>query len=199
MLATCLIQSLKIGADHNYLIEVLVLSAAVAAWGIALLWRGQTHDAFARVREFAWWLILVPCLLYALQAQIRVNMRSLRMAVGAWKPLAIERVARDCGRPILSTNPFVALTVNRPLDAPLDHVHYGIMAERRQVDTDLLLQRLRRGAFTAVILGSSTPDTNRSREQWRALYGPGFLPALEARYVLRGRIASSCIFIPKAR
>lgn len=172
--------NLKVGADINYYLETYALACVAFVWGAAKLIEFQTAREmnFARAATVAGLLAAFAWDAALEFSELPSHTAGLRKVV---KSYPILKEAATIEGEILTTNPMLALARPAP-PTIMDHVQFGILASRGNLDCDELLSKLERREFAAIILSRGDFESAASGMRSEPLYCERFIPALRANY-----------------
>lgn len=179
------------GTDTNHLLDLfiaaLVMTAAAAA-------RDSREAGHPRV-TFALAALVVGALAASLSL---VSGLINRGAEQRWGTIADAlSYVQDASRPILAENPMLSVARHEQ-PYVLDPYMFRLLRERNPRFGDPLWQKIGRQQFAAVILDRD-PHTERGRDWYRAFFGEGFVDEMERHYMVRGRVRSRVIYVPRER
>jgi hypothetical protein len=180
----------KTGADINYWLEPFVLFSVMAVALLARLWNHEFQNSRAAIgHECAFAGVLLPLVLYfsiPLLGGVRADLES---SFRSWKPLDVTLRIREEAK-VLSVIPYLALE-SRGEPAILDHYQYRVLASRGLLDTKPLLDRVRAGEFSAIVIEGTlqTPAEN--------YYAPEFTEALQSGYAPAGKFGALTLLKPR--
>jgi len=190
-----LVQYLKAGSDLNYFLESYLLGSILATGGISRLWDRVVAGGARRWEKRL--LALVAAFVILHTGIELVDFReSLKMARRSRQTHGVPQLLSGSKGPVLSTYPFVALSVPEN-SVILDHYQYAVLAGRGRLKTKPLLDRVRAKAFSAIVLTDEDGKTREVLDQWRNLYCPEFLPTLLENYRMECQVSYFYILTPR--
>lgn len=189
----------KIGANHNYWIELAATTAILAARGAACLLRAPTPRR-ARVGA-AGLIVLVGAQFVAPPGPLALA-RDVRTDLGALASTSadvdfetlVERVRREPRDVIAEPMDTVVLAGRQVV---LEPVIYSILLDTGQWQPGPLVDRICSGNIGLLVLGYPLEVAPRMTDGLHALWPAPILAALEERMQLEGRQAERYVYVPR--
>lgn len=176
------------GTDTNHLIDLMAVSVVAVAAFIAIPDRVEA--------DFATAALAVATLAASLSLATGLANRAAEQRHGTFAQALALVPDRD--RPILAENPLVPIAAGqRPY--MLDSYMFRLLREDTPSLGEPLFRNLEHQAFSAVVLERDPHDERGRAWYGSALFGDGFIEALEQHYELAGMVGMRVVYRPRPR